>query len=324
LAIVAGIDEAGLGPVLGPLVVSATAFSLPDAKADASMWQLLAGAVCRKSGKRSTRIAIADSKELYSGLRGQVGMGRLERGVLTMLATRGLLPPSLEGLLEIICPPAISQAAAYPWYGSVQLPLPQVSSLVEMVLSANALDSAMRQAQVKWLTVRSETVFEHEFNHLAQTSGKGVMLLDVTCRLLMHLWQMPEAQKDRLIIHVDRQGGRMRYLEPLSRVFEGCAFKIMEENETLSSYRLTAPGRYAEIYFVTDCENRQLPVALASMTSKYLRELFMRIYNSYWTHQVPGLAPTAGYYADGQRFYQDILPVVRKMGIDQQTLYRFR
>ena len=116
----------------------------------------------------------------------------------------------------------------------------------------------------------------------------------------------------------------MRYLEPLARVFEGCSFKVLEEDESRSSYRLTAPGRQAEIHFAVDCENRQLPVALASMTSKYLRELFMRIYNSYWSQHVPDLAPTAGYYADGRRFYQDIQPAVRKMGIDEQMLYRLR
>jgi hypothetical protein len=60
------------------------------------------------------------------------------------------------------------------------------------------------------------------------------------------------------------------------------------------------------------------------MTSKYLRELFMRIYNLYWAQQVPGLLPTAGYYTDGRRFYKDIQPAARKMGIDQQMLYRFR
>jgi hypothetical protein len=321
LAIVAGIDEAGYGPVLGPLVVSATAFSLPDAKADASLWQLLAGAVCRKAGKRSTRIAIADSKDLYSGLRGPAGLGRLERGVLAMLATRGRLPQMLSGLLEIICPQAVSEASSYPWYRPLQLPLPQAHSLVEVTLASNALDAAMRQADVTLLTIRSETVFEQEFNRLCQASGKGGMLFDVTCRLLMHLWGKAQG---RIVVYVDRQGGRMRYLEPLSRAFEGCSFKVLEENEVQSSYRITDPTCCAEVHFVTDCENRQLPVALASMTSKYLRELFMRIYNLYWAQQVPGLSPTAGYYIDGRRFYKDIQPAARKMGIDQQMLYRFR
>ncbi len=180
----------------------------------------------------------------------------------------------------------------------------------------------MQRAGVRLLALRSETVFEREFNRLTQASNKSQMLFDVTCRLLVRLWQMPEAQ--RLIIHVDHQGGRVRYLEGLARVFEGCSFKVLQEDERRSSYRLTAAARQAEIHFAVGGENRHLPVALASMTSKYLRELFMQIYNSYWSSQVPNLAPTAGYYADGRRFYQAIQPTAQKMGIDEQMLYRLR
>ena len=322
MAVVAGIDEAGLGPVLGPLVVSAAAFSVPDDLIAASLWQVLAAAVARRPGKCHTRIAIADSKDLYSGLRGSGGLGRLERGVLAMLATRGSAPQSLAELLQLVCPPAVSDSQAYPWYGALHLELPREQSAVEAALSANALDAAMQQAHTKLLTLRSETVFEQEFNRLVQATNKSQMALDVTCRLLLRLWETVEGE--RLVVYVDHQGGRMRYLEVLARVFEGCSLKVLEEDPTRSSYRLTAPGRQAEIHFVVGCENRQLPVALASMASKYLRELFMRIYNSYWSQQVPDLAPTAGYYTDGKRFYQAIQPAVQRMGVDEQMLYRFR
>lgn len=322
VTVVAGIDEAGLGPVLGPLVVSAAAFSVPDEAAGGSLWQLLAAAVARRPDRRQTRIAIADSKDLYSGLRGSAGLGRLERGVLAMLAARGAVPPSLAGLLETVCPPAVSEASTYPWYQGLHLPLPREQSVLEVVLSGNALDAAMQRTGVKLLALRSETVFEREFNRLTQASNKSQMLFDVTCRLLVRLWQMPEAR--RLVIHVDHQGGRVRYLEALTRVFEGCSFKVLQEDEGRSSYRLTAAARQAEIHFTVGGENRHLPVALASMTSKYLRELLMQIYNSYWSSHVPNLAPTAGYYADGRRFYQAIHPTVQKMGIDEQMLYRLR
>ena len=36
---------------------------------------------------------------------------------------------------------------------------------------------------------------------------------------------------------------------------------------------------------------RALPVALASMTAKYLRELAMRAFNDYWCRQLPELRP---------------------------------
>jgi hypothetical protein len=65
-------------------------------------------------------------------------------------------------------------------------------------------------------------------------------------------------------------------------------------------------------------------VALASMTCKYLRELFMTAFNRYWAALVPGIKPTAGYYGDGQRFFEEIQPAIRNMGVDQQAIFRSR
>ena len=57
-------------------------------------------------------------------------------------------------------------------------------------------------------------------------------------------------------------------------------------------------------------EERHLPVALASMFAKYVRELLMGAFNHYWQQVVPGLRPTAGYYTDAMRFLADIDPAL--------------
>ena len=80
--IIAGIDEAGYGPMLGPLVVSASVFRVPDG-ADANLWKQLSPLVVRKSV--DGRIAVNDSKKIYKRRK---GLQALEEGLLPFLSAR--------------------------------------------------------------------------------------------------------------------------------------------------------------------------------------------------------------------------------------------
>jgi hypothetical protein len=63
-------------------------------------------------------------------------------------------------------------------------------------------------------------------------------------------------------------------------------------------------------------------VALASMVSKYLRELLMLEFNGFWETHVPGVKPTAGYPGDSRRFYKDIGPAVASLKIPKAAIWR--
>ena len=322
MAVVAGIDEAGLGPVLGPLVVSAVAFRAADRAAGESMWDLLRGTVTRRPPRKRFAIAIDDSKKLYSS-RTAGGLERLERGVLAMLAARSGAPPTVKKMLAILCPQSADALSQYPWYADADLPLPRTFASTDLDLAANALRVAFRKAGIRLETMRAETVFTGEFNRLiSATRNKATAALGVTGRLLMHLWE--SYPDDPLRILIDRQGGRTRYLPALQRMFAGCRFKVIDEGEALSAYHISDGPRRAELHFLVRGEQQHLPVALASMMSKYLRELFMEMFNGFWARHVTDLKPTAGYYTDGNRFYRDIVPAARRLGVDEQMLYRCR
>ena len=66
------------------------------------------------------------------------------------------------------------------------------------------------------------------------------------------------------------------------------------------------------------------PVALASLVCKYVRELSMHAFNQFWSEQVPGLKPTAGYPLDAVRFKQDIAEAQKRLGITDDVLWRER
>ena len=65
-------------------------------------------------------------------------------------------------------------------------------------------------------------------------------------------------------------------------------------------------------------------MAWASMLCKYVRELCMRALNGFWSRQVHGLKPTAGYYQDGKRFLADIEQAMHTARVRPEMLVRSR
>jgi ribonuclease HII len=327
--ILAGIDEAGLGPILGPLVTSMSVFRVVEHDGDDGLYQRLRSCVRRTgtAGKRAgAKLWITDSKKLFHRQK-QDGLKPLERGVLTMLLSRFAaseeLPPHLDGLLEIVSPGCGVRARDYPWYGACDSPLPRVADSMDVKLAANAIRVGLRDAGVECLGLRAEPLLEGEFNRLVdKTNNKATAAVGQTARLLDEL--IRTETREPLRITVDRQGGRRYYRETLQQILPDGEMKILREEDDGSAYRIRRGEQVIEVSFQVGAEELSLPVALASMLSKYLRELFMERFNAFWAEHVPGLRPTAGYYQDGQRFWQDIQPAVTKLGIAQELLYRSR
>ena len=73
-----------------------------------------------------------------------------------------------------------------------------------------------------------------------------------------------------------------------------------------SSYELSGSGKKMRLHFVTKADQKYLPVSLASMVSKYIRELLVERINKYFLKHQPQLKPTAGYWKDGLRFIEDL------------------
>ena len=91
------------------------------------------------------------------------------------------------------------------------------------------------------------------------------------------------------------------------------------ETPTLSAYLL--PADRCRVEFAVGGEAR-LPVALASMTAKYIRELSVAAFNSHWSALQTNLRPTAGYPLDARRWREEADAAVRRAGIDEATLWR--
>ena len=108
-----GIDEAGYGPNLGPLVMTAVACQVPDEFLLSDLWDILSRAVCRTRRKKKVadcRVMVNDSKLVYSGAN---GLAELERSVLALL---GASSPTgwgkISQLIEHLCPGARKRFSA--------------------------------------------------------------------------------------------------------------------------------------------------------------------------------------------------------------------
>lgn len=315
--ILAGIDEAGYGPLLGPLCVGAAVFRVDawspgDPAPD--LWDRLSAAVCRKANDSRARIAVDDSKKLKgpNDRTTRHPLFELERAVLSFLACLDLRPDTDLALFELLG----AKPERHPWYDGPPLPSPSALQAGQIGIAANTLRSATAAGEASLLHLRCCTVGEAAFNDLlARTGTKAATNGWATSRHLRDLWDRWGAEEDSCHggprVVCDRHGGRTDYADYLARAVPGASVHTIEQSPQRSRYTLSGVSpddhrpRAMTVMFTPEAESACLPVALASMTAKLVRELMMARFNHYWCALAPDLKPTAGYTQDARRWLRD-------------------
>ena len=300
MTVVAGIDEAGYGPLLGPLVVAAAAFRLGDGVKASALDRLLG--LTEKAGG----LAIDDSKQLY---RGRGDLRRIEASTLGHAAlARGALPLRVRALLAQAVDWHDAELDELPWYRGrlLELPLPCAADVTDLLARATRQGELLADRGLTFEDLHVAPVIETRFNRqVRQYGSKAWPLFLATGRLLDRLIERHPA--DELVVHVDRQGGRTHYADLLAGLYPLARLRVLRERSDESAYRLEPGNRPpVQIHFHVEGDGRHAPVALASIAAKTVRELFMRSLNGWFAEQVPGLRPTAGYPADARRFLAEV------------------
>ncbi len=304
-----GIDEAGYGPMLGPLCVSASVFRVEGwAAGDGApdLWAVLDKGVCRAVRGARGRVPVADSKKLKlsNQLKTKHPLTHLERGVLSFLGAAGQEAWDEAGLCERVG--ARLEGAA--WYVGGAPELPVSTSADQIRIASNVVRSAMVESGVELLGIRCLTICEGRFNEVLRARGsKAAVVGDAVVALMRSALEKFGGEGAGVRLVCDRQSGRTDYSNMVRAVL-GDGFETLEQSSRASRY--VAGDRDVGVLFLPEAEDGHLPVALASMTAKYIRELAMARFNRYWSARAPELKPTAGYVTDARRWLRDSEGVV--------------
>lgn len=318
--IYAGIDEAGYGPMLGPLCVGLAVFRVEEHAAGANapdLWEVLKAGVCRSLKELRAdsrhRVAIADSKaiKLSNQSKTRHPLFHLERAALSLLGASDVECPDDTHLFAALGSALPGEA----WYGGEATALPLATTADDLKIATNVLRSCLHGAGVELLELRCTVVGERAFNATLRDSGsKAAVVANAVADhigLIRERWGGARLGKgDEIRIACDRLAGRATYTDLLKRALPGVPVSAIAESPEISAYHLGPAPSPARALFMTESEQHHLPVAVASIAAKLVRELSMRRLNAYFATRLPELKPTAGYVTDARRWLVDAGPIL--------------
>ncbi|MGB0655624.1 MAG: hypothetical protein ACPGMQ_09345 [Pirellulales bacterium] len=327
MTLVIGIDEAGYGPNLGPLVIGGSSWQIDQLQSDHLSTQAAEHFIKLQNDIHDDYRAgrgppWGDSKKIFSrkSTKSET-LEPLERGVFAavQIAT-DTTPKTSDHLLSLLAlkAPDDSELTCWKKLNAVALPLATKAPLT--IEQSDQATKQLRTHGIRLTGLACRWIFPETFNAaLDNGMNKSDILSQASLQLAFDLRN--RHPHTPAVIWCDRHGGRKRYAGVVSHCFDAARVEPLSETARCSHYRIHDRECPTFIHFSVGGES-QLPVAVASMTAKYTRELAMDVFNCFWTDHIPSLQPTAGYPVDARRWWHETEKDRHRMSIHDDVLWR--
>ena len=317
--IVIAVDEAGYGPKLGPLVVAATCWEIPESENRIDI-DLAFESLRKPSTFCDKVIAIDDSKKVFK----QGSADRLRTLQAIVASCRHWVgQPSMDDVswLRYIARDDIEAIMQTPWLCEFSFGQPIDPT------ETKRLASLWNDGLANLVSVQTRVITAKQFNAMIESGMNKSDVLSLTTLSLVSSVLESVASEDPLVrVYCDRHGGRQFYAGVLQHQFNEMMLRIVSESKKQSHYQLTNETRSIDIWFTVKGDSFA-PVSLSSLHAKYLREVFMDALNAYFAAQMAHevtLKPTAGYPVDADRYLKNIEGVIKEKRISTNELVRLR
>ncbi|MBA3683928.1 MAG: hypothetical protein H0W72_01605 [Planctomycetes bacterium] len=270
-----GIDEAGYGPLLGPLAVVAVSAEVDE------------GVRLRQAFARA-RTGVKDSKQIHTA--GDIAA--IERVALAGIRwLTGTLPLTAGACFALLG--ERSEQRSDPWMADAdRLRLPLAADRVpDWTLTG------VRPVALQGVLIHPAAMNQAR----ARGINRASLELGEVSALLAAI---PDHLRRETVC--DRLGGRRFYGDVLAQTWPEATVTVLGELPMRSAYRVEHLGREHELAFCVEGEQLSPLTALAGCIAKYARELHMHLFNAHWGQRIPDLKPTAGYAQDAKRWLGEV------------------
>ncbi len=273
--IIVGIDENGYGPILGPLIITASAFKVEKRE---DLWRILD--ISRNPDDYPQKLIVADSKKLFS----RNSLRRRQFGEKTVSIFFSLLFEKLPADSDEFLSKVLLNFSLFPklclesksryqlCWGKISLPLWLKKK--DIIKELEGLKKKLKREKVKFVSLKSICICPFQFNKLVKEKNKSYVNYLQFEKLIFYFLQKKEK---RFFVFADKIGGRKDYFLYLkSGLLKDWDCRILEERKEISSYELKFEKKVAIISFLQKGEEKEFPIALSSLFGKYIREIFIK------------------------------------------------